>query len=41
MLTILGCGGWLPAYGRHTATALLRDGDTAVMIDAGTGMAHA
>ena len=38
MLTILGCGGWLPAHGRHTATALLRDSETAVMIDAGTGV---
>lgn len=37
-LTILGGGGWLPAHGRHTATALLRDGDTAILIDAGTGV---
>lgn len=41
MLTILGGGGWLPAYGRHTACALLRDGETAVMIDAGTGVSRA
>ena len=40
MLTILGGGGWLPAYGRHTATALLLNGETAVMIDAGTGVAR-
>jgi ribonuclease BN (tRNA processing enzyme) len=40
LLTILGGGGWLPAFGRHTATALLRDGDAAVMIDAGTGVAR-
>jgi ribonuclease BN (tRNA processing enzyme) len=40
MLTILGGAGWFPAYGRHTACALLRDGDEAVMIDAGTGVAR-
>jgi ribonuclease BN (tRNA processing enzyme) len=38
MLTILGGGGWFPAFGRHTACALLRNGDTAIMIDAGTGV---
>jgi ribonuclease BN (tRNA processing enzyme) len=37
-LTILGGGGWLPAQGRQTACALLRDGDSAIMIDAGTGV---
>ena len=36
-LIILGGGGWFPAHGRQTACALLRDGDSAVMIDAGTG----
>jgi ribonuclease BN (tRNA processing enzyme) len=40
MLTILGAGGWLPAYGRQTASAVLRSGDEAVMIDAGTGVAR-
>jgi ribonuclease BN (tRNA processing enzyme) len=40
MLTILGAGGWLPAYGRQTASAVLRSGDEAVMIDAGTGIAR-
>jgi ribonuclease BN (tRNA processing enzyme) len=40
MLTVLGGGGWLPAQGRHTATALLRDGDSAIMLDAGTGVAR-
>ena len=40
MLTILGAGGWLPAYGRQTAAAVLRNGDEAVMIDAGTGIAR-
>jgi ribonuclease BN (tRNA processing enzyme) len=38
MLTILGGGGWFPAHGRHTACALLRHGDSAIMIDAGTGV---
>jgi ribonuclease BN (tRNA processing enzyme) len=38
MLTILGGGGWLPAHDRQTACALLRDGDSAIMIDAGTGV---
>jgi ribonuclease BN (tRNA processing enzyme) len=38
MLTILGGGGWVPAHERHTACALLRQGDAAVMIDAGTGV---
>jgi ribonuclease BN (tRNA processing enzyme) len=40
MLTILGAGGWLPAYGRQTASAVLRNGDEALMIDAGTGIAR-
>ena len=40
MLTVLGGGGWLPAHGRHTAAALMRHGDTAIMIDAGTGVAR-
>jgi ribonuclease BN (tRNA processing enzyme) len=40
MLTILGGGGWFPAHGRHTATALLRTGPHAIMIDAGTGVSR-
>jgi ribonuclease BN (tRNA processing enzyme) len=40
MLTILGGGGWFPANGRHTATALLRNGPQAIMIDSGTGVAR-
>ncbi len=40
MLTILGGGGWFPAHGRHTATALLRTGDEAIMIDSGTGVSR-
>ncbi len=38
VLTILGGGGWFPAHGRNTACALLRDGESAVLIDAGTGV---
>ncbi len=37
-LTILGGGGWFPAHGRHTASALLRQDEHAIMIDAGTGV---
>ncbi|HEV3129723.1 MAG TPA: MBL fold metallo-hydrolase [Solirubrobacteraceae bacterium] len=40
MLTVLGGGGWLPAHGRHTATALMRQAESAIMIDAGTGVAR-
>jgi ribonuclease BN (tRNA processing enzyme) len=36
-LIILGGGGWFPANGRHTACALLRDDDAAILIDARTG----
>jgi ribonuclease BN (tRNA processing enzyme) len=37
-LIILGGGGWFPAHARHTASALLRDGNAAILIDAGTGL---
>jgi ribonuclease BN (tRNA processing enzyme) len=37
-LTILGGGGWFPAQDRHTACAVLRAGDSAILIDAGTGV---
>jgi ribonuclease BN (tRNA processing enzyme) len=37
-LIILGGGGWFPAHGRQTACALLRDGESAILIDAGTGV---
>jgi len=39
-LTILGGGGWVPAHARHTACAVLRRGDHAIMIDAGSGVAR-
>lgn len=37
-MTILGCGGWIPTSERATCSALLRRGDRAVLIDAGTGL---
>ncbi len=37
-VTILGGGGWIPTAERATCTALLRSGDRAVLIDAGTGV---
>jgi ribonuclease BN (tRNA processing enzyme) len=38
VLRILGGGGWVPAHGRHTACALLREGENAIVIDAGSGV---
>jgi ribonuclease BN (tRNA processing enzyme) len=35
---ILGAGGWIPTGTHATCSALLRDGDAAVLIDAGTGI---
>jgi ribonuclease BN (tRNA processing enzyme) len=40
VLRILGGGGWFPAHDRHTACALLREGDSAIVIDAGTGVSR-
>jgi ribonuclease BN (tRNA processing enzyme) len=37
-LRILGAGGWIPTATHATCSALLRDGDAAVLIDAGTGL---
>jgi ribonuclease BN (tRNA processing enzyme) len=34
---LLGSGGWMPSDTRETACLLIRDGDRALMIDAGTG----
>jgi ribonuclease BN (tRNA processing enzyme) len=36
----LGINGYLPLRGRHTSCFLLRDGDTAWLLDAGTGAAR-
>jgi len=35
---ILGAGGWIPTGTHATCSALLRQGDAAVLIDAGTGI---
>jgi ribonuclease BN (tRNA processing enzyme) len=35
---ILGAGGWIPTGTHATCSALLREGDAAVLIDAGTGV---
>jgi ribonuclease BN (tRNA processing enzyme) len=39
-ITLLGSGGWIPTARRETCCALVRDGGTAVMIDAGSGVAR-
>lgn len=38
MLTLLGSGGWVPSDTRETCCAFTRDGDQALLIDAGTGL---
>lgn len=35
---ILGSGGWIPTESRETACVLLRSGDQALLLDAGTGV---
>ena len=35
---LLGSGGWIPTSTRETCSLLLRDGPTALLIDAGTGV---
>lgn len=37
-MIILGAGGWIPTAERATCSALLRSGERAVLIDAGTGI---
>ena len=37
-MRILGAGGWIPTGTHATCSALVRDGDAAVLIDAGTGI---
>jgi ribonuclease BN (tRNA processing enzyme) len=39
-VTLLGSGGWIPTRERETCCALVRDGDAAVLIDAGTGVSR-
>ena len=38
--TVLGSGGWYPSVARETCSALLRQGDRAILIDAGTGVSN-
>lgn len=35
---LLGTGGWIPTGARETACALVRDGEDALVLDAGTGL---
>ena len=37
---LLGSGGWIPTPERATCSALLREDDRALVIDAGTGISH-
>ena len=37
---LLGSGGWIPTKRRATCCALVRNDDRALVIDAGTGLAH-
>ena len=37
-MRILGAGGWIPTGTHATCSALVRDGEAAVLIDAGTGI---
>ena len=37
-MRILGAGGWIPTGTHATCSALLREGDAAVLIDAGSGI---
>lgn len=39
--TILGSGGWFATDERETACALVRDGDRALLLDAGSGLQRA
>lgn len=39
-LTLLGSGGWAPSGRRETCCALIRRGQCALVLDAGTGLRH-
>lgn len=39
-LTLLGSGGWIPTPRRATCSALVRDHEHALVLDAGTGISH-
>ncbi|MDA0160932.1 MBL fold metallo-hydrolase [Solirubrobacter ginsenosidimutans] len=38
---LLGSGGWVPTVTRETTCVLIRDGEHALILDAGTGLQHA
>ncbi|WP_028064070.1 MBL fold metallo-hydrolase [Solirubrobacter soli] len=38
---LLGCGGWVPTATRETMCVLLREGEHALLLDAGSGMRRA
>ncbi|HEY6891717.1 MAG TPA: MBL fold metallo-hydrolase [Solirubrobacter sp.] len=38
---LLGSGGWIPTAARETTCVLVRDGEHALILDAGTGLQHA
>jgi ribonuclease BN (tRNA processing enzyme) len=38
---LLGCGGWIPSATRETMCVLLRDGEHALILDAGSGLRRA
>ena len=37
---VLGSGGWIPTEERETACALVREGESALLLDAGTGLSR-
>ncbi len=39
-VTLLGSGGWIPTQKRETCCALVREGDAAMLIDAGSGVSR-
>lgn len=39
-LTLLGSGGWIPTSRRETCSAMVREGQQLLVIDAGTGIRH-
>jgi ribonuclease BN (tRNA processing enzyme) len=39
-IVVLGSGGWIPTARRETACTLVRRGDSALLLDAGTGARH-
>ena len=40
IINILGCAGWMPSEGRETASLMIRDKKTMLLLDAGTGISN-